>query len=63
MKTKNSNMVKEAGLIPGSAGYRLVNLVEHSHTGSTNPKDRKWVATIRSTMTNKWSGNFSVLDK
>lgn len=56
-------MVKEAGLIPGSAGYTLVNLVEHSHTGSTNPKDRKWVATIRSTMTNRWSGNFSVLDK
>lgn len=46
----------------------MINLVETTPP-STNPnqpvnfKDRRWIATIRSTMVNKWSGQMSVLDK
>lgn len=66
LKTKNSQVVKNAGLIPNSAGYELINLVEitpSSNNVAVKPADRRWIGTIRSTMVNRWSGSMSILDK
>lgn len=52
----------------------MVNLVETTPANAptvmmpgnlkvVDPKARTWVATIRSTLVNKWAGGMSVLDK
>jgi hypothetical protein len=74
LKSKNSNHVKDSGLIPNEACYELVNLVEEDRArsasgikGSTTGTSKvggktNYVATIRSSNKTYWAGKKSVLD-
>lgn len=73
LKSKNSNHVKDSGLIPNEACYELVNLVEegqargtsgvkNSTTGSRVGGKVNYIATIRSSNKTYWAGKKSVLD-
>ena len=76
LKSKNSNHVKDSGLIPNEACYELVNLVEEGKarsasgiknstmntTSQVNNKKANYIATIRSSNKTYWAGKKSVLD-
>lgn len=73
LKTKDNEIVRQSGLVPNSAGYQMIELKETTSIDApkivvngqqvVDPKARTWVATVKSTFVNKWTGNFSVLDK
>jgi hypothetical protein len=53
-KTKDSPEIRQAGLVPNSAGYTLLNI---------NSKDQEnIILTIRGTANQNWSGDYSLMD-
>lgn len=61
VKTKNTQLVYSAGLIPNCAGYEVMGIKKRKGHENDNKKD--WVLLIRSTLINKWAGTLSILDK
>jgi hypothetical protein len=71
LKTKNSSFVRDSGLVQNECSYELINLVEETEakqrsSGIRNPsksgQNPVYVATVRSSTKNNWTGRKSVVD-